>query len=266
MAGGFAGFRCVLCDFRRKPMFLARLPSGRPELRTIPELRCGFGVDGWVASLRYHLSMKLYVATSNPGKLRDFAFAASAFADVEILPLPNLGSIDAPEETADTFLGNATIKALAYSALLPGEIVIADDSGIVVPALGGEPGVRSARYAEDRGFTHPGTADERNLACLLGRAKGLGETPAFYTAVLAAARGGGVIATAAGRVDGVLLGIPRGTGGFGYDPIFYLPELGVTMAEIDAQTRLTVSHRGRALVGLLERLRPSEAKTEILSG
>lgn len=198
--------------------------------------------------------MKLYVATSNPGKLRDFAFSAQAFPGVEILPLPHLDSIPPPEETADTFLGNAILKALAYSVLMPAEMVIADDSGIVVSALGGEPGVRSARYAEDQGFEHAGTADERNLACLLANTRGLGLTAAFYTAVLAAAKNGEVIATAEGRVDGVLLDAPRGVSGFGFDPIFYLPDLKQTMAEIDAETRLRVSHRGRALLGLLKLL------------
>ena len=198
--------------------------------------------------------MRLFIATSNPGKLRDFAFAAQAFPRVQILPLPNLGSIPSPDETADTFMGNAVIKALAFGALAPGEIVVADDSGIVVSALGDEPGVRSARYAEDQGFQYAGTADERNLECLLDRTRGLAQPAAYYTAVLAVARGGKVIATAEGRVDGVLLAARSGAGGFGYDPVFFLPELGLTMAEIDAATRLKVSHRGRALVALIERL------------
>lgn len=198
--------------------------------------------------------MKLYVATSNPGKLRDFAFSAQAFPGVEILPLPNLASIPTPEETAETFVGNAIIKALAYSVLMPGEMVIADDSGIVVPALAGEPGVRSARYAEDQGFEFAGTADERNLACLLANTKGMELTAAFYTAVLAAVRDGEVIATAEGRVDGLLLDAPRGVRGFGFDPIFYLEVQKQTMAEIDEETRLRVSHRGRALLDLLKML------------
>jgi XTP/dITP diphosphohydrolase len=201
--------------------------------------------------------MRLYIATSNPGKLRDFAHAARAFPHVEILPLPGLNEIPAPDETADTFLGNATIKALAYGALLPHEIVLADDSGIVVPALNGKPGVRSARYADDEGFKQPGTTDARNLNCLLANTAHLHQPPAHYTAVLAAARQGQILATAEGRVDGTLLAAPRGTGGFGYDPIFHLPELNLTMAEIDPATRLRVSHRGRALVSLLSILDPS---------
>jgi XTP/dITP diphosphohydrolase len=206
--------------------------------------------------------MRLYIATSNPGKLSDFAHAAQAFPQVEILPLPGLNEIDAPDETADTFLGNATIKALAYGALLPGELVVADDSGILVPALNGEPGVRSARYADDRGFTGTGSTDERNLNCLLAHTAHIEQPAAHYTAVLAAARDGQIVASAEGRVDGTLLAAPRVTGGFGYDPIFHLPELALTMAEIDPDTRLRISHRGRALVALLHRIEAQTGKID----
>jgi XTP/dITP diphosphohydrolase len=205
--------------------------------------------------------MRLYIATSNPGKLRDFAHAAKAFPHVEILPLPGLNQIPAPEETADTFLGNATLKALAYSTLLPDEIVLADDSGIVVPALGGQPGVRSARYADDLAFPGSGSTDQRNLDCLLAQTAHLHRTEAHYTAVIAAARQGQIVATARGQVHGTLLNAPCGTSGFGYDPIFYLPELDLTMAEIDMDTRLKISHRGRALASLLSTLPSSHAVT-----
>jgi XTP/dITP diphosphohydrolase len=198
--------------------------------------------------------MVLYVATSNSGKLRDFAVAAKAFANVELRPLPGLERIAAPVEDAETFEGNALIKAQAYSALAPGEIVVADDSGIVVPGLGGAPGVRSARYAEDEGFAGAGTVDARNLDCLLERAAGLQDRVAAYVCVLAAVRDGEEIASGEGRVDGELLRARRGAGGFGYDPIFLLPELGLTMAEVDMETRMSVSHRGRALADLLHRL------------
>src|ERR1700728_3054365 len=117
--------------------------------------------------------MRLFVATSNAGKLRDFAFAAGTFAGVELRPLAGLERIAAPAEDAETFEGNALIKARAYSALAPGEIVVADDSGMVVEGLGGAPGVRSARYAEDEGFQGAGSVDEQNLDCLLERAAGL---------------------------------------------------------------------------------------------
>ena len=204
--------------------------------------------------------MRLYVATSNPGKLRDFAHAAAAFPQVEIVPLPGLGYISAPEEDADTFLGNALIKARAYSQLAPGENVLADDSGISVPALGGAPGVRSARYAEDEGFHAPGTPDERNLACLLARTAHLRPAAriAHYTCVLAAVRNGRLLATGTGELHGTLLTAPRGDHGFGYDPIFLIPSLSLTMAEIDPETRLRLSHRGQALIALLCRLHQSQ--------
>ena len=198
--------------------------------------------------------MIFYVATSNAGKLRDFAHAARTFADVELRPLHRLERIAAPVEDADTFEGNALIKARGYSALAPGEIVVADDSGIVVAGLGGAPGVRSARYAEDEGFQGEGSVDERNLDCLLEKAAGLQDRAAAYVCVLAAVRDGELIATGEGRVEGALLRKRRGVGGFGYDPIFLLPEPGLTMAEVDIETRLQMSHRGRALADLVPRL------------
>ena len=199
--------------------------------------------------------MRLYIATSNPGKLRDFAHAAAAFPHITIAPLPNLKSIPEPAETAESFEGNALIKALAYGSLAPDEIVVADDSGIVVRGLGGAPGVRSARYAEDEGFLHPGTQDERNMACLLERAAKLRYKDVSYVCTLAAVRHGELLASGYGEFEGRLMDAPRGTAGFGYDPIFEILELGQTMAEIDPDTRLRISHRGRALVDLLRRLR-----------
>ena len=197
--------------------------------------------------------MVLFIATTNPGKLNDFRHATTP--TYEILPLPNLASIPAPEEDADTFEGNALIKALAYAAIAPGKIVLADDSGIELDALSGAPGVRSARYAEDLRFPASTslTQDERNNLCLLYEARNLeGESrKARYRCVLVAARDGEVLATGTGSLEGTLLHAPRGTSGFGYDPLFFLPELGKTMAELDPATRLSLSHRGRALRDLL---------------
>jgi XTP/dITP diphosphohydrolase len=200
--------------------------------------------------------LTLYIATSNPGKLRDFAHASADVAvEVTILPLPNLANIPEPIEDADTFEGNAIIKALAYSALAPNEIVIADDSGIELDALHGAPGVRSARFAQDENFeaTPNQTKDDRNNQALLSRAANLtgDQRQARYRCVLAAARNGQIIATASGSQEGILLESPRGTQGFGYDPLFLLPELNQTMAELDPTTKLTFSHRGRALTTLL---------------
>jgi XTP/dITP diphosphohydrolase len=198
--------------------------------------------------------MKLFVATSNPGKLRDFAYAAQAFPEFEILALPDLTLILPPDETADTFEGNALIKALAYGTLAPHEIVVADDSGIVVRGLNGAPGVRSARYADDEGFPGAGTQDERNNACLLDRAAKLRYRDVSYACSLAAVRDGKLLATGFGELQGRLMDAPRGTHGFGYDPIFEVLELNRTMAEVDEDTRLRMSHRGRALVKLIKHL------------
>jgi XTP/dITP diphosphohydrolase len=201
----------------------------------------------------------LYVATSNPGKLRDFAVAAAEERDVTILPLPNLETIAAPAEDEPSFEDNARVKAVYYSRFLrPGEIVVADDSGLEVDSLAGEPRVRSARYAADAGLVGDPTAstDERNNAYLLDRLRDVpdGLRSARYRCVLAAARDGECLLTAEGAVEGQILTAPRGNGGFGYDPLFSLPELGKTMAEIDLNTKHRLSHRGRALRALLAAL------------
>ena len=206
--------------------------------------------------------MILYVATTNPGKLRDFATAAAhanIAGGITILPLPGLQETPPPDEDQPTFAGNAILKARYYSAHAPGQIVLADDSGLEVDALHGDPGVRSARYAEDTCFPQDLTQslDTRNNLCLL---QSLASTPAprtgRYRCVLAAARSDGSAAgqllhTASGAVEGMILAAPRGHNGFGYDPLFYLPDYGLTMAELDQETRLSLSHRGRALAQLL---------------
>jgi len=199
---------------------------------------------------------KLYVATSNPGKLRDFAAAATQLVSIE--PLPNLKQIPAPLEDAPDFEGNARAKAIYYSRFAAGEIVIADDSGLEVDALNGEPGVRSARYAEDQGFAGLPSAspDERNNHCLLAALENHSEggRNARYRCVLAAARNGEVLCTGSGSVEGEILKVPRGTSGFGYDPLFYIPGRDKTMAELDVKTKLSLSHRGRAFRALMEPL------------
>jgi XTP/dITP diphosphohydrolase len=203
--------------------------------------------------------MILYVATSNPGKLRDFA--ASATENITLTPLPNLNQIPAPPEDEPTFEGNARHKAIYYSRHAPGEIVIADDSGLEVDALHGSPGVRSARFAEDHNF-HPletTTTDHRNNLYLLSLLTDipLTERSTRYHCVLAAARDGQVLAIGHGAVEGEILTTPHGAQGFGYDPLFYLPEQKKTMAELDIPAKLTFSHRGRAFAALLHELQTS---------
>jgi XTP/dITP diphosphohydrolase len=206
--------------------------------------------------------MKLYIATTNPGKLRDFAAVASQQITIE--PLPGIKQISPPPEDEPTFEGNARTKAIFYSHHLPGQIVIADDSGLEVDALHGAPGVRSARYADDHAphlfasATETATldTDERNNLYLL---QALAKLPqqhpkARYRCVLAAARDGKILGIGDGTVEGEILPSPRGTEGFGYDPLFYLPTHHKTMAELNLQTKLSLSHRGRALTSLLETL------------
>lgn len=205
------------------------------------------------------MSLRLYVATTSQGKLRDFRTAARAYS-VAIEPLPGLESVAAPEENGATFEANATLKALYYSRFAPGELVLADDSGLEVDALQGAPGVRSARYAADSGLVDSPDANDNtdvwNNMVLLQRLATVpvAQRTARYRCVLAAARNGELHHTTQGTVEGIIMEAPRGTGGFGYDPLFYLPELERTMAEIDLDTKLTLSHRGRALVALLSLL------------
>lgn len=210
--------------------------------------------------------MTLYVATSNPGKLRDFAVANTAYIPIE--PLPNLAAIAPPPENEPTFEGNAIAKARYYSSHAPGLIVIADDSGLEVDALHGHPGVRSARFADDHNFypagtTGPLSADDRNNLYLISLLTGipLAERSARYHCVLAAARNGHLLAIGHGAVEGEIITEPRGSSGFGYDPLFYLPTHQRTMAEISLETKLTLSHRGRAFTALQQELAPHLSST-----
>ena len=201
------------------------------------------------------MARTLYVASTNPGKLRDFAVAAAAH-NTRILPLPGLAAIEPPSEDGPSFEDIAREKAIYYSRFLPGEIVLADDSGLEVDALHGAPGVRSARYAADAGFHADATTDGNNNLFLL---KELAHVPdsqrgARYQCVLAAARDGGVFLSAQGTVEGRILSAPRGSNGFGYDPLFYLPDRACAMAEMDDQTKWALSHRGQAFRALLELL------------
>ncbi len=223
--------------------------------------------------------MVLYVATSNPGKLRDFATAAASAHlahRISILPLPGLQEIPAPEEDQPTFAGNAILKACYYARYAPGHIVLADDSGLEVDALHGAPGVRSARYADD--VAQQAAADSaidstmpidtrNNLTLIRALASSKAPTPhtARYRCVLAAARRNGeqpaeLLSSTDGTVEGEILAAPQGSGGFGYDPLFYLPDHRRTLAELDPVTRLSLSHRGRALAALLPTLTDIERR------
>jgi len=205
--------------------------------------------------------VKILIASTNAGKLRDFKAAAAIF-DVELETLPRLTEIAAPPEDEETFEGNARVKAEYYSLFAPGELVLADDSGLEVDALFGAPGVRSARYAEDliANGEFPAvqfaasTVDERNNLCLLRAMEGQTDRKARYRCALALARDGAVIHRSEGTVDGEIMREERGRGGFGYDPLFWLPELRLTMAEVALEEKQKLSHRGRALSSLLRQV------------
>ena len=207
----------------------------------------------------------VYIASSNSGKLREFSASAQPLG-LRIAPLPGLEQIPPPPEPEPTFEGNAREKAIYYSRALPGEIVLADDSGLEVEALHGAPGVRSARYADDEHFLLPTespapashtaialSAAERNNLLLLRQLAGTPDNArgARYCCALAAARDSQILLLKQGFVSGRILRQARGSGGFGYDPLFYLPALGRTMAEISLETKDALSHRGKALRALL---------------
>jgi XTP/dITP diphosphohydrolase len=205
------------------------------------------------------MDFRLYAATTSLGKLRDFRAAAHTHS-LEIEPLDSLDEIEAPDETGDTFEQNATLKAIYYSRFAHGALILADDSGLEVDAIGGAPGVRSARFAADCGLVDSPDANDNtdvwNNMVLLQRLANVpfAQRTARYRCVLACARDGQLIHTAEGCVHGMILEAPRGTGGFGYDPLFLLPSLNRTMAEIDLETKAGISHRGHALSALLEKL------------
>ena len=189
--------------------------------------------------------MTLYCATTNPGKLREFRLAAERLGrNIEIATLPNLSSIDPVEETGETFEENAIRKAVYYSAHAPGPL-FADDSGLEVDALGGEPGVRSARFAG------PGATNEANNLLLLEKLRGVERRTARFVCLIALAEKGSLLATFRGVVEGEILHQARGNNGFGYDPLFFYPPFGCSFGELGGERKLLVSHRGQALRQLL---------------
>ena len=194
---------------------------------------------------------RVLIATSNAGKLRDFAGAATAYG-VAVESLPNFQDLPTAIEDGDTFEANARKKAEQYSRHARGELVLADDSGLEVDALNGAPGVISARYAADT--EHENSSDKDNNAKLLRHLGGVPETKrtARFVCVIAAARDGETVGTFRGEAKGRILFEPRGTGGFGYDPLFLFPTLGKTFAELSPDEKAQVSHRGKAFAEFLE--------------
>jgi XTP/dITP diphosphohydrolase len=195
---------------------------------------------------------KLFLASSNAGKLAEYRALANWSADslpVELALLPDFDTVPAFEENAPTFAENAAGKALHYSRHRDG-LVFADDSGLVVPALGGAPGVHSARYAG------PQATNPQRIEKLLNQMRGKTgfERAAHFVCAIALAERGRAMAIVTDRVDGEILEAPRGSGGFGYDPVFYFPALEKTFAELPAEEKNQHSHRGKAFRRLLAAL------------
>jgi len=188
--------------------------------------------------------MTLLCATGNPGKLREFHLAGE-LCGVDVEALPDLKSIPAPEETGSTFEENARLKAAYYSRFAPG-LLFADDSGLEVDALRGEPGVYSARYAGEH------ASDEENNRLVLERLGDNSHRAARFVCVIAVAKGGQVVETFRGEVEGELLHAARGPAGFGYDPLFYYPPFGCSFGEVDGEKKFGVSHRGNAVRAMFD--------------
>jgi len=192
--------------------------------------------------------MKILIASSNSGKLRDFSGAASLFK-VEFELIANFKQLPEAVEDGKTFADNARKKSEHYSRWVAGQLVLADDSGLEVEALGGAPGVHSARYAALETGTPGNSADAQNNARLLRELAEVEEARrgARFVSVISVAQDGRELASFRGEAEGVLLRSPRGNNGFGYDPLFWYAPLGKTFAELTAEEKAAVSHRGNAI-------------------
>jgi XTP/dITP diphosphohydrolase len=199
------------------------------------------------SSLRAPMMPTIVIATRNNGKLREFKSLLLPLKS-EILSLRDVSIHEEIEESGATFAENARLKAIEYSRLT-GFPVIADDSGLEVEALGGRPGIHSARYAG------PGASDGDRIHKLLTELESTGGGPeARFVCALALARNGIVRLEAEGECRGTIIADPRGTNGFGYDPIFLFPKLGKTFAELNEAEKNQYSHRAQAAASLLASL------------
>ncbi|MBP2655996.1 MAG: Nucleoside-triphosphatase rdgB [Firmicutes bacterium] len=192
---------------------------------------------------------EIVVATTNQGKVREITMALSALP-VKVVSLTELGIVPEAKETGETFLANAVLKATHYS-LMTGKACLADDSGLAVDALKGEPGVYSARYAGEKA-----TDAECNQKLLKELADTFPENrTARFHCVLAYVDPDGTLLTTEGVCEGVILQEERGTGGFGYDPLFYIPALEKTLAELSADEKNAISHRGQAVRNMVAKFK-----------
>jgi XTP/dITP diphosphohydrolase len=183
---------------------------------------------------------RLIVGTKNEGKVIEIRDALGEATEWRLDPIP--ASVPSIEETGDTFIANAILKAEHYSRFVD-ELTVADDSGLCVDALGGRPGVHSARYAPD---------PPSRIRKILGEMQTTpeGRRQATFYCALAVALEGRVLWTVQGEVEGVIAHAAAGTGGFGYDPVFLLPHLNLTMAQLSLQDQIRLSARGKAVAEL----------------
>jgi XTP/dITP diphosphohydrolase len=200
--------------------------------------------------------MRVLIASSNQGKLRDFAGAADVHG-ITVAGLADFAKLPEAVEDGATFEENARKKAEHYSRFVAGELVLANDSGLSVEALGGAPGVYSARYAATD-ETGEKSTDAANNAKLLRELEAVAERGARFVCVISVARDGQEVAHFRGEAAGVILREARGSMGFGYDPLFYFPSLGKSFAELTSQEKALVSHRGEALRKFLEWARQAD--------
>lgn len=204
--------------------------------------------------------MNLFLASANPGKLREFRAAAAA-RGIALESVPGIQNLPDCVEDGATFEENARQKALHYSRYVNGP-VFADDSGLCVDALGGAPGIHSARFAgpdADDAANNQKLLEELRRVDAAGsgrqsQASGAAGRAAHYICVIALAERGRILTITEGRADGFIIDGPRGTGGFGYDPFFFFPPLGKTFAELSPEEKFAVSHRGEAFRKLLDYL------------
>ena len=207
--------------------------------------------------------LQLLLASTSSGKLREFC-QASALRGIRVDALPGINQMAPCIEDGSSFEENARKKALYYSSKAPG-LVFADDSGLCVDALGGAPGIFSARFADD------GASDSANNSKLIeelrrvlgsagwsgeirapGASRALSPTAAHYVCVIVLAERGRIVTATSGRADGAIIDRPRGSGGFGYDPYFFCPSLDSTFAELSPEAKFAVSHRGEAFRKMLD--------------
>ena len=187
--------------------------------------------------------IRLFCATGNAGKLREF----QDHSPISIETLPDFRRIPPCVEDGDNFEQNAVVKARHYAPYASG-LLFADDSGLEVEALGGAPGVYSARFSGEH------STDQANNLLLLEKLRGVANRSARFVCVIALAEGERLRGVFRGAVAGVILDEPRGSSGFGYDPLFYCPALGLTFGEAPAEQKFSLSHRGQALRAMLAAL------------